>query len=340
MSLFSNKRPKNASSVDPGKGGIAGEVGDLRRDVADTFAAIGGYVTEEFINPLATAANNMMTATASQLAARTLLPGSPAAGVLSTATVANLAAAPRQIQFTTAGSTPAHQPATATIYGKDERGKPQTEVVPLKQEAGLFLSAFFYSDVDKVELSAGQGTGATLAIGLGAKIGLKQKVLSRAGRVAVIQEVAAGSVVTNGVVATAATGTAAAATGTANIVDPTPTLPTTETLILAVDGAAPITTTFATPADAAAVVDAINTAVGVTVAALGGVGSKFLVLTSPTTGVGSSLVISGTALTILGLTAGTVRGVGNGRFGSYTPNATLDGSVDFALTYEFDGAAA
>lgn len=106
------------------------------------------------------------------------------------------------------------------------------------------------------------------------------------------------------------TGSAAAASavGTVNLVDGTPTMPTTETLILAVDGDDPVTVTFATPANLAAIVSAINTAVGETVAAAGGTGNDFLALTSPTTGAGSSLAISGTSLAILGLTAGTVTG--------------------------------
>lgn len=101
---------------------------------------------------------------------------------------------------------------------------------------------------------------------------------------------------------------AAAVVGTVNLVDGTPTMPTTETLILAIDGGAPVTVTFANPANLAAIVSAINTAVGATVAAAGGTGTKFLALTSGTTGSDSSIAISGTSLTKLGLTAGTVTG--------------------------------
>lgn len=103
---------------------------------------------------------------------------------------------------------------------------------------------------------------------------------------------------------------AASVTGTANIVDGTPTLPTTETLILSVDGEDPETVTFAAPADAAAVVTAINSALGAAIASLGGTDNKFLKLTSTTSGSDSEIAISAssTALTLLGLTAVTVTG--------------------------------
>lgn len=98
--------------------------------------------------------------------------------------------------------------------------------------------------------------------------------------------------------------------GTVNLVDGTPTMPTTQTLILSVDGAANVTVTFSNPANLAAIATAINTAVGKSVAAAGGTGNKFLALTSTTTGSDSSIAISAssTALTVLGLTAGTVTG--------------------------------
>lgn len=324
-----------------GKSGMAGEIADLRSDLARTLGGLAAITVEEFINALASAANNMMAATASAASAVTLLPAATGAtGKLTQATITNLAAAPRQLSFTTAGSTPAHQPDTCTVYGKDERGKPQVEVVTLKQTADAALTTNFWSDVDRVVLAVGQGTGATLAVGLGLKIGLSQKVRSRAGRVAVIQEVSGGTVLATGTVALATTGTAATVTGTVNLVD-TPTMPTTETLVFAVDGGTLKTLTFATPANLAAIVTAINTAAGATIAAAGGTGNDFLVLTSTTTGVGSSLDIrsSSTALTLLGLTAGVTKGQGNGTYGSYTPAAALDGSTDFALYYEFDPAA-
>ncbi|MFA5436177.1 MAG: hypothetical protein WC372_09090, partial [Candidatus Neomarinimicrobiota bacterium] len=131
-------------------------------------------------------------------------------------------------------------------------------------------------------------------------------------------------------------GTAAGVTGTVDLVT-APVMPTTETLVVSIDDEADLTVTFANPADLADIVAAINAVCGADFAAAGGAGSAFLLLTSPTTGVGSSIDIkaASTSLTILGLTAGLVKGFGNGLYGSYTPNAPLDGSTDFALTYEY-----
>jgi hypothetical protein len=339
--LFSNEHAVSPAIV-PGKSGMAGEIADLRRDLARTLGGLAAITVEEFTNALASASNNMMAATASVASVVTLLPAAVGAtGKLTQATIDNLAAAPRQLSFATAGSTPAHQPDTCTVYGKDERGKPQVEVVTLKQTADSVLTANFWSDIEKVVLAAGQGTGATLAIGLGLKIGLSQKVVSRAGRVAVIQEVSGGSVVTTGTVALSSTGTSATVTGSVNLVDGTPVMPTTETLVFAVDGGALKTVTFDTPADLAAIVAAINTVAGATIAAAGGTGDEFLTLTSTTAGVNSSIDIraASTSLTILGLTAGVTKGLGNGKYGSYTPAAALDGATDFALYYEYDPAA-
>ncbi len=335
--LFSTARAKNPSYVDPGKGALPGEVGDLRKDVASALLPLAAICVEEFSNPLATSASNVMAATTSSTDAVTLVPGSIHTGVLTATVVANMALAPRQLQFTTAGATPAHQPARATIVGTDERGRSQTEVVALKQTAGLVISSKFFKSVSSIALSAGDGAGATLAIGLGAKIGLSHKVVSRAGRAAVIQEVAVGSVVTNGTVNTAATGTSAAVTGTGDLsVGGTITALDTQTLIFSVDSGPALTVTFAAPADKAAVVAQIN-AVAPGIAALGGVGNNFLVLTSTTTGINSAVnIFSGTGLTNLGLTVAETKGVGNGEYGSYTPSAVLNGVLDFAVYYEYD----
>lgn len=332
--LFTHKGAVQPRFIE-GKGGVAGEVGDLRRDVVTALGPVCALTVKEFTDAFAVAPNNLMAATASQLAARRLLPAAtPAVGVLTQATIDNLASNPRQLTFTTAGGTAADQPEAATVTGKDERGEPQVEVVSLSQTAGMVTSAFFWSDLNYIDLGEGGGTGATLALGLGGKLGLEVPPQSRAGRVAVIQEVAAGVVVTNGVVVGPDVRLAATVTGTVDLVTPTPTMPTTETLVVAIDGGAELTVTFANPADLAAVIAAINAVCGAGFAAAS---TNYLMLTSPTTGVDSSIDIkaASTSLTLLGLTAGVTLGEGNGRYGSYTPNASLDGSTDFALTYEY-----
>jgi hypothetical protein len=296
----------------------------------------------EFDNPLAAATNNMMAATASSASAVVLNPAAAAAtGVLTQATITNLGAAARQLVFTTAGATPANQPATAVISGLDVRGRPLTETVYPPNVAGTYTSVNFWSSITNITLAAGGGTGATLAIGLGSKIGLAQLPHVRAGRVAVVQEISGGSVVTNGTVAVPTTQTEATVTGTGDLtVGATITSLNTTTLQLAVDHGAVKTVTFAAPANELAVIAQIN-AVFPGLAAEGGTGNKYVVLASAQSvaASGSVQVVGGTSLTLLGLTAAFTQGVGNGEYGSYTPNAAPNGATSYAITYEYAQAA-
>ncbi len=81
-----------------------------------------------------------------------------------------------------------------------------------------------------------------------------------------------------------------------------------EDIVFSVDGAADVTVTFATPADAADVVTQINTEAAASVAALDQAGH--LVLHALVVGPASELVVNagGSALTVVGITAGTVTG--------------------------------
>lgn len=88
--------------------------------------------------------------------------------------LALLADNPRPLAFLVGGTTPAHAPATATITGTDDdTGDAATEVVYLPtnsagaRTSGAVCSQTAWSDVDSVVYSAGSGTGATVAIGLG-----------------------------------------------------------------------------------------------------------------------------------------------------------------------------
>jgi len=333
---MSSQSPKQERFVYPSKGGVAGEVGDLRQDVENELAPMAAIAVEEYIDPLATAADNMTAATTSQTTEDVLLPdATPAVGVLTQATIDNMAldaGGARQLLFTVAGGTPAHRAPTATVYGTNIDGKEASEVLPLPDVAGTALTGTFFSSVERVVLAAGSGAGATVAIGLGALLGLGAAVRSRAGRVAVIQEVAAGSVVTNGVVTEGAE-VAASDTGTADL--STGGTLGTETLIVEMDGVVQPTVTFATPGNTAAVVAAIE-------AIIPGIasddGADHLVLTSLTTGPTSSLALSGTSLTKLGITAGSYQGTDGGK-GTYAPNSAPNGATSYALYYEYDPAA-
>lgn len=339
--LFTNKGPAQAHHVRPG--GKRGEIGDLRNDLLETFSSVAALTVQEFVDPLAASAANIMAATASQVTEDVLLPGTAATGVLDEDTLANLSTGgPRQLEFTVAGTTPAHRAPTATIRGNDQRGRYVEEVLALPDVADDVLTATFWSYVRSVTLAPGSGVGASVAIGLGALLGLRAPVVSRAGRVAVLQEVSGGSVVTNGTVAVA-TETAARVVGTGDVTAAATLTALADTnFLVTVDGGAPVTVTFAAVvANAAAVITAINTAVGATVAALDATGSDNVVLTSPTKGSDSSIKVAAgatSALTALGLTAGYYQG-SEGGDGTYAPNSAPNGSTSYALYYEYAGAS-
>lgn len=155
------------------------------------LAAVRPIDVMEFQNPAAASAVGLRAATASVAAAST--------ATLLSAGTDELDVAARQIVFTTAGTTPADAPATAVITGQDWEGNVQTETVTLAQTATTATSTKCFRGTDlEITFPAGDGTGATIAIGWGAKLGLKFKPKVRQGSVMVVQEYEAGSRVVTG----------------------------------------------------------------------------------------------------------------------------------------------
>ncbi len=142
---------------------------------------------------------NCADASATGLRAATATVTTTSTAVLLAGGITELNKAPRQIVITTAGSTPADAPATATITGTDAQGNVQTEVVNVAQTATTATSTKFYSGAGlSIAFSVGQGTGATMAIGWGAKLGLLFEPKVRGGAPMILREWSGGSVVTNG----------------------------------------------------------------------------------------------------------------------------------------------
>lgn len=187
-----------------GMGGIPGEIRDLRNDIEEAFVSAenlnplgsGSIVVAEYTNPAAAVANGLELATATTLAARTV-------SAFVAAGVAALAAYPRNITFTTAGTTPADAPANAVITGTDVNGEALTETVTVAQTATISSGAKCFKTITSVVYAVSEGTGATVAIGFGALLGLPSKAATRAGGVNVLGEVAVGARVVNGTLATA-----------------------------------------------------------------------------------------------------------------------------------------
>lgn len=105
---------------------------------------------------------------------------------------------PRNITVTTAGSTPADAPATATITGTAIDGSAQTDTINVGQTATTVAGTKAFAAVTSIALSAGDGTGATLAFGTGNVIGLDSKLRDVGGVAGIVKEVANATVVTNG----------------------------------------------------------------------------------------------------------------------------------------------
>jgi hypothetical protein len=77
--------------------------------------------------------------------------------------------------------------------------------VTLAQTATIAAGVKAFKTIVSIAYAAGDGTGATIAIGYGAVFGLAKKAKVRAGAVAVVKEYVAGAIVTNGVFATPTT---------------------------------------------------------------------------------------------------------------------------------------
>lgn len=196
---FSSQRAARPHLV-RGGGGVAGEVADLRSDIQRDFSANAAIATEEFVDPAGADTDAIVTSIASA-ASETVLTGAALDGVVGGAVMSP----PRNITFTT--TTHADIDAVGCVVeGEDIDGNPLTETVTLTDggnatDAGLKA----FAKVETITIPAQSGTGGAIEIGFGDLIGLAKPLVSKGGAAAVLREVAAGSVVTNGTFVDAAT---------------------------------------------------------------------------------------------------------------------------------------
>jgi hypothetical protein len=158
----------NKPHLTAGGGGLSGEVGDLRNDVVRALEPLAALAAEEFTNLVSTAAPGaavLKVATATVAAIVTVLP----AGLLA-AGIAQLAAWPRQLTFTTAGVTPAEAPANVVINGNNEYGVAISETLVLAQTAAAVTSVNYFSSITSIVYPAADGVAATVAIGIAAAV--------------------------------------------------------------------------------------------------------------------------------------------------------------------------
>jgi hypothetical protein len=117
-----------------------------------------------------------------------------------------LATRPRNLRVTVgAGGTPGQSYTSMVATGVDIDGNALTETVTITAAAGNYDSVKAFAGLTSLAFSGGTGAGASLSVGYANLFGLPTSIKSRGGRLAVIQEVANGAVVTNGTFASPAT---------------------------------------------------------------------------------------------------------------------------------------
>lgn len=196
--LFLYERPFRGSYP---KHGPEGEARDLRDDLQKWLPLLAAITVEEFTNPPAASAAGILAATASSIAVQAIGPAS----MVGAPTTEFVLPFPRPITVTTAGATPSDAPANVVITGKDVDGNAMTETIAVPQTATVQASVKCFKSVSLITTTAGDGTGATMAIGWDAPIGLTRSPKARAGATLLVREIAAGALVTTGAISSSAT---------------------------------------------------------------------------------------------------------------------------------------
>lgn len=173
MSLAFRSGPRLEHLV-RGQSGLAGEIGKLRRDVADAFDTVqaGGVSLARFDAPSTAAvdADGIKTSFASVAAPVTLgvadfdgalAPGASGAAIINS---------PKRVTLTVgAGGTPAHWlGGDVVVTGTDADGAALSETVSSAAGAGTTTTVGYFATVTEVELPAASNTGAQLTLGVAA----------------------------------------------------------------------------------------------------------------------------------------------------------------------------
>lgn len=146
-----------------------------KRELA--IAVFGQLDVQDVIAASATA---LRIATATVTAPTSVLPAA-----LTGATLLDMRKCARQLQFTTAGGTPADAPATVKVRGWTQE-KFVEETLALAQTATTANTVNYFVSIESIEFAAGDGTAATIAIGITGNLGLPVKLRGRGAAGAVI----------------------------------------------------------------------------------------------------------------------------------------------------------
>lgn len=321
-----------------GSGGLAGEIADLRNDLLDTLSPMAGIAVEEYTDLVGLAAPGaaaLKAATATVASIVTVLP----AGLLA-AGLAQLAAWPRPLTFTTAGGTAADAPANVVITGTDMNGAAISETLALAQTATVVTSVNAYKTIVSLVYPAADGTGATIAVGIGAAYIKKAtatvaSAATLAGSTLIQTDLAN---VPRYIVFTTAGGTAADAPATATIVGK--------------DIAGRVVTEVVTLAQTAATATSKNAFASISsisYPAADGTGATIAISFSAAVGLRKKIktragltgaireIMDGSAPTAGTFTAPSTTDL---PYGSYAPNTAANDAHDYAIYYEYDDTAA
>ena len=186
--LFTDQRAARPHLV-RGGGGVAGEVADLRADVADEMEAMAAIAVEEFIDPPAADVDAFKAPTLSAATEEVYegadLDGAVGEGVLDP---------PRNPTVTTSAHADIDA-VTVVFEGKDINGDDISVNVLLTDGGGVTdVGAEALASVSKITVPAQSGVGGALEFGFGDVIGLAKPLVSRAGAAAVVMEIEAGTV--------------------------------------------------------------------------------------------------------------------------------------------------
>jgi hypothetical protein len=178
---------------------VTGEIGDLRRDVAEELLPMAAFTVDEWADPVAADTNGILLSVPSATGDVSYV----AADLVGGAAVEM--DPPRNVTVTT-GGTAANGFTDLEVVGKDINGADMTEDIASINSAATHAGVKAFAEVTGLNFTGGTDATATHEVGWGDVIGLNKPIKSRAGLATVLMEIEAGSKVTTGTIVDAATG--------------------------------------------------------------------------------------------------------------------------------------
>ena len=179
------------------------------------------------VNPATGAADDLKNATATTVAIQTWT-----AADLKSAGITKLALhGARKVTFVTAGGTAAHAPATCLITGTATDDSALSETLALSQIAGTATSVKCYKTIVSVVFAVGDGTGATIGMGIADTFGLPSAIKTRGSIPVYLLEMVDGDVVSTGGASTTAVNTTTIAANVTAVATNQTTVATNQTTV-------------------------------------------------------------------------------------------------------------